>query len=116
MSETLQELAAQIELKRPDSAVATEIAFGELTVTVTGGQVSAAQGVLGGAVPKSQLLDAVAVLPDGSLPAPLTKETVTGLIQALVQNDIDSDGDGVMDAASIGIKLVARDANVVGAQ
>ena len=35
MSETLQELAAQIELKRPDSAVATEIAFGELTVTVT---------------------------------------------------------------------------------
>ncbi|MCA9514392.1 MAG: hypothetical protein KC635_05575 [Myxococcales bacterium] len=88
----------------------------ELTVTVTGGQVSAAQGVLGGAVPKSQLLDAVAALPDGSLPAPLTKETVTGLIQALVQNDIDSDGDGVMDAASIGIKLVARDANVVGAQ
>lgn len=88
----------------------------ELDVTVTGGQVSAAQGVLGGAVPKSQLLAAVAALPDGSLPPPLTKETVTGLIDTLVQNDIDSDGDGVKDAASIGIVLVARDANVVGAR
>jgi NADH-quinone oxidoreductase subunit C len=35
MSEALQELAAHIEMKRPDAVVATEIAFGELTVTVT---------------------------------------------------------------------------------
>ncbi|MBC7145873.1 MAG: NADH-quinone oxidoreductase subunit C [Thioclava marina] len=31
----LQELAAHIELKRPDDVVSTEIAFGELTVTIT---------------------------------------------------------------------------------
>lgn len=35
MSEALQEIAAHIELKRPDAVVATEIAFGELNVTVT---------------------------------------------------------------------------------
>jgi NADH-quinone oxidoreductase subunit C len=35
MSEALQELAAHIEIKRPDEVVATEIAFGELNVTVT---------------------------------------------------------------------------------
>ena len=35
MSEALQELAAHIDLKRPDEVVASEIAFGELNVTVT---------------------------------------------------------------------------------
>ena len=35
MSEALQELAAHIEIKRPDDVLATEIAYGELNVTVT---------------------------------------------------------------------------------
>ncbi len=35
MTEQLQELAAHIELARPDCVVSTEIAFDELTVTVT---------------------------------------------------------------------------------
>ncbi|MDI3335028.1 NADH-quinone oxidoreductase subunit C [Defluviimonas aestuarii] len=35
MSEALQELAVHLELKRPDEVIATEIAFGELNVTVT---------------------------------------------------------------------------------
>ncbi len=35
MSEALEELAAHIELKRPAEVLATGIAFGELTVTVT---------------------------------------------------------------------------------
>ncbi len=35
MSEALQELAAHIELKRPDEVVETAIAFGELNVSVT---------------------------------------------------------------------------------
>ncbi|MBW0157736.1 NADH-quinone oxidoreductase subunit C [Sedimentimonas flavescens] len=39
MSEALQELAAHIELKRADDVVSTEIAFGELTVTVTAGNI-----------------------------------------------------------------------------
>ena len=35
MTEALHELAAHIELKRPDAVAETEIAFGELTVTTT---------------------------------------------------------------------------------
>jgi NADH-quinone oxidoreductase subunit C len=35
MSAALEELAAHIELKRPNEVVATEVAFGELNVTVT---------------------------------------------------------------------------------
>jgi len=35
MSAALQELAAHIELKRPSDVVGTEVAFGELSVTVT---------------------------------------------------------------------------------
>ncbi|MCV2863701.1 NADH-quinone oxidoreductase subunit C [Defluviimonas sp. WL0075] len=35
MTAALQELAAHIEIKRPNEVVATEIAFGELNVTVT---------------------------------------------------------------------------------
>ena len=34
MSEALQELAAHLELKRPDCVLSTEIAFGELTVHI----------------------------------------------------------------------------------
>ncbi len=39
MIETLKELAAHIELKRPADVVSTEIAFGELNVTVTPGSI-----------------------------------------------------------------------------
>ncbi|MGB3179055.1 MAG: NADH-quinone oxidoreductase subunit C [Albidovulum sp.] len=35
MSEALQELSAHIELKRPDTVIASTVAFGELCVTVT---------------------------------------------------------------------------------
>ncbi|WP_417259210.1 NADH-quinone oxidoreductase subunit C [Celeribacter sp.] len=39
MTEALQELAAHIELKRPDDVVSTEVAFGELTVTVPASRI-----------------------------------------------------------------------------
>jgi len=39
MIETLKELAAHIELKRSADVLSTEIAFGELTVTVTPGSI-----------------------------------------------------------------------------
>ncbi|MGO4853241.1 NADH-quinone oxidoreductase subunit C [Phaeovulum sp. W22_SRMD_FR3] len=35
MTQALLELAAHIEMKRPDAVLATEVAFGELTVTIT---------------------------------------------------------------------------------
>ncbi|SFN26068.1 NADH-quinone oxidoreductase subunit C [Thioclava dalianensis] len=36
----LQELAAHIEMKRPDDVVSTDIAFGELTITITSQSVA----------------------------------------------------------------------------
>ncbi|MCL7465372.1 NADH-quinone oxidoreductase subunit C [Phaeovulum sp. NW3] len=39
MSEALKELAAHIELKRASDVVSTEVAFGELTVTVTASSI-----------------------------------------------------------------------------
>ena len=39
MSEHLTELAAHIEIKRPDDVLATEVAFGELTVTVSASKI-----------------------------------------------------------------------------
>ncbi len=35
MSEALQELAATLEIKRSDAVQATQVAFGELTVTAS---------------------------------------------------------------------------------
>lgn len=84
----------------------------EVDLTVSGGQVTAMSGVLGGAVPKQTLIDALRQVPDASLPAP--KEAIISLVETLVINDIDTDGDGVKDAASIGVKVVGRDARLVG--
>lgn len=39
MSEALKELAAHIEIKRPDDVVSTEIAYGELNVTVKANRI-----------------------------------------------------------------------------
>ncbi|SLN30732.1 NADH-quinone oxidoreductase chain 5 [Aquimixticola soesokkakensis] len=41
MTQALQELAAHLELKRPECVLSTEIAFGELNVTVTLASVAA---------------------------------------------------------------------------
>ncbi|MSP92189.1 MAG: hypothetical protein EXR79_10375 [Myxococcales bacterium] len=74
------------------------------TVTLADGKMTALDGVLAGAVPKTELVAALDALPDdGSLP--ISKDDLKGLLNALVQNDIDLDGDGKKDAASIGLKL-----------
>jgi hypothetical protein len=84
----------------------------EATITVSGGQVTALTGVLGGAVPKSTLNAGLQGLPDDALP--ISKDQAIGLVESLVTNDIDTDMDGAKDAASIGIKLVGRDGRIVG--
>ncbi|MBL8783908.1 MAG: hypothetical protein JNJ59_03315 [Deltaproteobacteria bacterium] len=84
----------------------------EATITTANGQVTGMVGLLGGAVPKQTLLDAIQAVPAESLPVP--KDALVSLVSSLIENDIDTDGDGVADAASIGIKLEAIDARLVG--
>lgn len=84
----------------------------EVDLSVVDGQVSGMTGVLGGAVPKQTLIEALRQVPEGSLPAP--KEAIISLVETLVINDIDTDADGVKDAASIGVRVIGRDARLVG--
>lgn len=84
----------------------------DATVSVQNGQVAILDGLIGGAVSKQTLLDGLATLPEGALPVP--KDTAISLVDTLVQNDIDTDGDGAKDAASIGIKIHGIDATVSG--
>lgn len=84
------------------------------TVTLKDGVPSTLDGILAGAVPKESLLQAVDALPDEGLPIP--KEGLTAILDATVINDIDTDGDGKKDAASIGLKLKGIAATISGAK
>jgi hypothetical protein len=42
------------------------------------------------------------------------KELVKTMVNMLVQNDVDSDGDGSLDAASIGLPFTALQGQIVG--
>jgi len=81
-------------------------------VSLQQGIVTGISGILGGAIPKESFLQAIDAVPDGQLPLP--KDMVVQLIQALVQNDIDTDGDGAHDAASIGIKFEGIAGGITG--
>ncbi len=87
----------------------------EATVTIQNGRITHIQGIIGGAVPKQKMLDAVDQLPDDvQLPGGLTKENLKQLINAMIHPDIDGDGDGVPESASIGIQFEGIAGNITG--
>jgi hypothetical protein len=77
----------------------------EGTLVVAGGEISSMAGILAGAVLRGELLAALEALPPGSLP--LTPAELASLLEVLVPDDIDVDGDGTPDAMSIGLPLQA---------
>jgi hypothetical protein len=86
------------------------------TAVVQGGLVTSLDAILGGAVPKAELLAAIDAAPEGVFPAGLDKATIKALVDATVLADIDTDGDGVNDAASIGLKIKGIAATITGAK
>lgn len=74
--------------------------------------VSLNSGLIGGAVRRQDLLDAISALPADSLP--LDPASVVSLLNLLVQDDTDTDGDGVVDAASLALVFETREARIVG--
>ncbi len=87
----------------------------EGTVTISGNRVTSMQGILGGAVPKQQISDAVAAIPDETWAGlPVDKATVTMLLELLVIPDIDGDGDGIKESASLGLQFTAIPGEIVG--
>lgn len=86
----------------------------EGTVTATGGNVTAFNGLLGGAVTKDDLAAALGNLdPEMDLGGGLTPPDVIPLL-SLFPDDIDLTGNGTPDALSIGIILSGIDGNIVG--
>ena len=64
-------------------------------------------GLLGGAVQKVELLDALKAFPLDKI-GPLTKDAVIAVVETIAA-DIDTDGDGEDDALSIGISIGGSD-------
>lgn len=69
-------------------------------------------GLLGAAIAKETLIESIEKTPAEDLP--IDKEMVITLIDMLIVNDVDSDGDGAPDVASIGIKFDSIPGAVVG--
>ena len=84
----------------------------EADVTTQQGLVTSINGVIGGAIPKESFLAAIDSLPEEGLPLP--KDMIKQMIQALIVNDIDTDGNGSPDAASIAIKFEGIASGIVG--
>lgn len=84
----------------------------EATVTLQGGKPTAMTGVLAGAVPKATMIAAVQAIPDDQLP--VSKDLILQMLNLLIVNDIDSDKDGNLDAASIGIRFQAIPGIIAG--
>lgn len=82
------------------------------TATFSGGKLQTMSGIIGGALPKQTLLDAVAAVPEGSLPLP--KTTVLALLETAIVEDVDIDGDKIPDGASMALKFSSIAAPVVG--
>ena len=84
----------------------------EAQVTQSGGNVTGLVGELGGAIRQDALLAAIDSLDEDGLPLP--KDLIKTLLTSLLEYDIDTDGDGVDDAASIGFRLKFIDAVITG--
>ena len=83
----------------------------EGVVTQSGGEVTSLNGVVGGAIPKDSLLAAIDSLPEDDLPV---DKLLIDAVMAAVEADIDTDGDGIGDASSIGFKVEGVDAIITG--
>lgn len=83
------------------------------TLTFSAGLPSVVNGVLGGAINKQQMLTAVQNLPP-EVELPLDKAMIIQMLNSMVKVDIDTDGDGLLDAASAGMPFVAYDALISG--
>ena len=83
---------------------------GQITLDSTSTNVTSAVGIFAGATPKQQLIDSITNLDFDDLP--IDKDTALSLLDLLVVNDIDLDGNGQPDGASIAIRFVGIGANL----
>ena len=86
--------------------VTTYMAQLRATVVGEGDAMRWTGGLIGGAIPKAKIMEAVDQLPPGVVDGqPATIDTIKGVLNMFIHNDVDTDGDGELDAASFGIKF-----------
>lgn len=71
------------------------------TATTSGGALETLDGILAGSVSKGELLAAIAKVPPDLLPA--DPALVASLIEGLIAADVDANGDGVKESASVAL-------------
>lgn len=77
----------------------------------TQGRIKSMNAIVGGAIPKAQLLEAITDLDPASLP--VDKATAITLINEIIENDIDLDFDGLDEAASVAMRIRTIGAEIV---
>ena len=98
----------------PPFVIAIKMAqiVGDISVNQEGDDMSIANGIIGGAIEKQELLDAIDDLPDDGLP--VSKDMIKNLLDMCLVNDMDTNGDAEMDAVSVGMKFTSLDGIIVG--
>jgi len=91
----------------------------EADVTIEDGNVTSINGILGGAIPKASLVEAVNALDPESLP--ISKDVILNILSNVIQEDmdvLDADGnpgsDGEMDASSVALIFEAIPGTIGG--
>ena len=99
----------------PGAALPITIARAQVSASVSlsagDTQVVSVDGVMGGAVIKAQLIAAVDGFDQNVLP--IDKDLVVSILESAIEPDIDLDGDGVNEAASIGLRVRGNGARLV---
>ena len=80
-------------------------------VTFDGDNITSLNGMVAGAVRKDDIIAAIQAAPDGAL---LVDKSVIVSLITFLNADIDTDGDGLNDALSIGLIVQAIDADITG--
>lgn len=89
--------------------IEAKVTFDATTKAITG-----ISGALGGAVPSPVVVDIINAMNDSVFTSIGGKANALDLVKNILAVDIDSDGDGVMDASSIGLRFAAIGAKIVG--
>lgn len=76
--------------------------YGE--VSGEGDAMTITKGIIGGALRKDKLMEAVDLIPDDA-GLPVSKDMIKNILEMTVKPDLDTDGDDVLDAASLALKF-----------
>lgn len=111
------ELISMVLPLSDDELLAVTIAEARAEAAVTlgpDGRVTGLNGIIGGAIPKAQLIEAVRGLDPSNFSLPgLTPAEAADLLDLLITADIDLDGDGLPEAASVAMRIATIPATIV---